>query len=74
MITFSVVFLFLLLIGVIKTGIKLAWGMTKFLFGLGLFWVFPLLFIVVVLFGGFSHLWLPIIIVGLLFGRGFKKA
>ena len=67
-----VVLMMMLLVGVISAGIRLAWGATKFLFGLGLFWVCPLLFILIVLFGGFSHMWLPILIVGLLFGRGFR--
>ena len=67
-----VVLMMMLLVGVISAGIRLAWGATKFLFGLGLFWVCPLLFILIVLFGGFSHMWLPILIVGLLFGIGFR--
>ena len=67
-----VVLMMMLLVGVISAGIRLAWGATKFLFGLGLFWVCPLLFILIVLFGGFSQMWLPILIVGLLFGRGFR--
>ena len=67
-----VVLMMMLLVGVISAGIRLAWGATKFLFGLGLFWVCPLLFILIVLFGGFSHMWLPILIVGLLFRRGFR--
>lgn len=64
---------FMLLAGVISLGIRLAWGTTKFLFGLGMFFLCPLLFVVVVLLGGFSHLWLPILIVGLLCGKGFCR-
>ena len=63
----------MLLVSVIIIGIKLAWGVTKFIFGLGLFWLCPLLFILVVLLGGFTHMWLPILIVGLLFGGGFRR-
>ena len=63
----------MLLASVISIGIRMAWGATKFIFGLGLFWVCPVLFVVIVLLGGFSHLWLPIIIFGLLFGRGFRR-
>ena len=63
----------MLLIGLISLGIRLAWGVTKFLFGLGLFWLCPLLFVAVVLLGGFTHMWLPIVIVGLLFGRSFIR-
>ena len=64
----------MLLYGVIKTGIRLAWGTTKFLFGLGLFWLCPLLFVLAVLLGAFGHLWLPIVIVGLLLGRGYRRS
>ena len=67
-----IIFMFMLLAGVISIGIRLAWGVTKFVFGLGLFWLCPVLFILVVLLGGFSHIWLPILIVGLLLGRGFQ--
>ena len=31
------------------------------------------LFVLAVLFGGFSHTWLLIVIVGLLFGGGFRR-
>ena len=61
----TLIFTVMLLAGVISFGIRMAWGATKFIFGLGLFWV--------CLLGGFSHLWLPIIIFGLLFGRGFRR-
>ena len=67
------VFMMMLLVGVISAGIRLAWGATKFFFGLGLFWFCPLLFVLAVLLGGFSHTWLLIVIVGLLFGRGFRR-
>ena len=45
----------MLLASVISIGIRMAWGATKFFFGLGLFWFCPLLFVLAVLFGGFSH-------------------
>ena len=67
------ILMIMLLVSVISAGIRLAWGATKFLFGLGLFWGCPLLFVLIVLFGGFSHMWLPILIVGLLFGSGFRR-
>ena len=74
MLTLSVLILMaMLLAGVISIGIRLAWGATKFFFGLGLFWFCPLLFVLAVLFGGFSHTWLLIVIVGLLFGGGFRR-
>ena len=74
MLTLSIMILMVMLfVSVISIGIRLAWGATKFLFGLGLFWFCPLLFVLAVLFGGFSHTWLLIVIVGLLFGGGFRR-
>ena len=74
MLTISVLILMMMLLaGVISIGIRLAWGATKFYFGLGLFWFCPLLFVLAVLFGGFSHTWLLIVIIGLLFGGGFRR-
>ena len=74
MLTLSIMILMVMLLAsVISIGIRLAWGATKFLFGLGLFWFCPLLFVLAVLFGGFSHTWLLIVIVGLLFGRGYRR-
>ena len=35
----------MLLASVISIGIRMAWGATKFFFGLGLFWFCPLLFV-----------------------------
>ena len=67
------ILMLMLLFSVVKAGLKLAWGTTKFVFGLGLFWLCPLLFVLVVLLGGFIHMWLPIVIVGLLFGSGFRR-
>ena len=74
MIIMTTVILLMILVGVISAGIRLAWGLTKFLFGLGLFWFCPVLFVLAVLFGWFSHVWLPILLIGLLFGRGFRRA
>ena len=71
---FVIVLMVMLLIGVVNAGVRLAWGTGKFLFGLGLFWVCPLLFVAAVLLGGFSNMWLPIVIPGLLLGRGYRKA
>lgn len=74
MLTLSIfVLMAVLFASVISIGIRLAWGMTKFFFGLGLFWFCPLLFVLAVLFGGFSHTWLLIVIVGILFGSGFRR-
>ena len=75
MLTLSIfVLMAVLLASVISVGIRLAWGATKFIFGLGLFWFCPLLFVLAVVFGFFSHMWLPILIIGLLFGGMFRRA
>ena len=74
MITGIIILMLMLLFGVVRIGLKFAWGTMKFLFGLGLFWLCPLLFVLIVLLGGFTHLWLPIVIIGLLFGRGFRRS
>ena len=74
MLTLSILILMaVLFVSVISIGIRMAWGATKFIFGLGLFWFCPLLFVLAVLFGGFSHTWLLIVIAGLLFGGGFRR-
>ena len=64
----------MLVTGIVSIGIRLAWGTAKFVFGLGLFCLCPVFFLVAVLLGGFSGIWLPILIVGLLCGRGFIRA
>ena len=68
------IWMFMLLIGVVTTGIRLAWGFMKFVFGLGLFWFCPVLFLIAVLLGAFSHTWILILVVGLLCGRKFFTA
>ena len=70
----AIIFVVMLFFGVVSLGIRLAWNLTKFVFGLGLFWFCPVLFVLAVLFGWFSHLWLPILIVGLLFGGMLRRA
>lgn len=69
----TMILMLMLLFAVVKAGLRLAWGTTKFVFGLGLFWLCPLLFVLIVLLGGFSGMWLPIVILGLLFGGGFRR-
>ena len=71
--TLTTMFMLVLLFTVIRVGLILAWKTTKFMFGLGLFWFCPLLFVLIVLLGGFTSMWLPIVIVGLLFGCGFRR-
>ena len=51
MLTLSILILMaVLFVSVISIGIRMAWGATKFIFGLGLFWFCPLLFVLAVLF------------------------
>ena len=64
----------MLFFGILSLALKLVWNLTKFALGLGLFCFCPLLFVLVVLLGGISHLWLPILIVGLLFGGMLRRA
>ena len=71
---FAIIFVAMLFFGIVSLGIRLAWNLTKFALGLGLFWFCPVLFVLAVLFGWFSHLWLPILIVGLLFGGMLRRA
>lgn len=68
------VFMIMLLLGIVGLAIRLSWGFIKFVLGLGLFWFCPLLFVLAVVFGFFSHMWLPILIIGLLFGGMFRRA
>ncbi len=69
-----IILMIMILISLIGASLRFAWGLTKFLFGLGLFCICPLLFVLAVLFGAFHAVWLPIVIVGLIFGRGFMRA
>ena len=71
--TLFLIGMFMLLIGAIRTGIRLAWGFTKFFFGLGLFWFCPLLFVLAVLMGAFQGYWLWIVLAAFLFGGGFLR-
>ncbi len=60
-----------LFIGILFIGLRLAWGLAKILFGLGLFWFCPLLFVLAVVLGLFPHTWLLILIIALICGLGF---
>ena len=70
----TMILVVMLFFGIMCLALKLVWYVFKFALGLGLFCFCPLLFVLVVLLGGFSHLWLPILIVGLLFGGMFRRA
>lgn len=67
------ILLMVLFFAVIGVGIHLAWTVTKFVIGLGLFCFFPIAFVLLVLLGAFSSLWLPILIVGLLLSICFRR-
>ncbi len=72
MITLTLILVSVMLFaGVVSFGLRMAWSLTRFVFGLGLFWFCPLLFVLAVVLGGFRNIWLLIVIVGLLCGRGF---
>ena len=62
-----------LFFGILKAAFRFAWGVTKFFFGLGLFWFCPALFVIAALFGWLGHMWIPILIFALLFGGGFRR-
>ena len=68
------IFMIMLLVGIVGLAIRLSWGLVKFALGLGLLWFCPLLFVLAVVFGFFSHMWLPILIIGLIFGGVFRRA
>ncbi|MBQ9062750.1 MAG: hypothetical protein IJ121_08035 [Eubacterium sp.] len=64
----------MIVIGVVRIGLKLAWGAVKILFGLGLFAVCPMLLIALVFLGFYSYGWLILIVLSWIFGRGFVRA
>ena len=68
------ILMLMLVAGVVRAGFRLAWGMTKFIFGLGLFAFCPILFVLAAMFGIFGHMWLPILLIGLLCGRAYRRA
>ena len=67
------IILIILLFSVVKIGLKLAWGALKFVFGLGLFFFCPLLFIIAAAMGMFGSMLIPIIIMIVLFTFGFIR-
>ena len=69
----GMIFLFVVLFfGILRVALRLAWGTAKFLFGLGLFFFCPLLFVIAVMLGWLGHMWIPILIVALIFGNRFR--
>ena len=59
---------------VIRLALKLAWGLIKLLFSLGLFALCPVLFILLGVLGLLGSGWWVVVLIGLLCGIGFGKA
>ena len=68
------ILMLVLFVGVIRIGLGLAWGTMKLVFGLGLFWLCPLLFIAAAILGLFGPMLIPILVIGFLFGRRFARS
>lgn len=64
----------MLFFGIVKVALKLAWGATKFIFGLGLFFVCPLAFVILAATGLLGNMWIAILIVALICGFNFRIA
>ena len=67
----AAVFLILL---VIRLALKLAWGILKFLFSLGLFAICPILFLLLGVLGLLGSAWWVILLAAILCGIGFGKS
>lgn len=67
------IILIILFFSVLKIGLKLAWSAMKIVFGLGLFFFCPLLFIIAATMGMFGSMLIPIIIMIVLFTFGFIR-
>ena len=67
------IILIILFFSVLKIGLKLAWSAMKIVFGLGLFFFCPLLFVVAALMGTFGTMLIPIIVLIVLFTFGFIR-
>ncbi len=67
------IILIILFFSVVKIGLKLAWSALKFVFGLGLFFFCPLLFVVAAAMGMFGSMLIPIIVMIVLFTFGFIR-
>ncbi len=64
----------LLVLFLIRLALKLAWGLIKFLFGLGLFALCPVLCIVLGILGLLGTGWWIIAIIAVISGIGFGKS
>ena len=70
---FITLIMILLLFGLLSTGFRLAWGIVKFIFGIGLFFICPLLIILGIVFGLLLPILVPIAIIAILCGIGFSR-
>lgn len=64
----------MLFFAILKAAFKFAWGAAKFIFGLGLFFACPLLFVILAAMGLLGNMWILILIVALFCGGGFRFA
>ena len=67
------IILIILFCSVVKIGLKLAWSALKFVFGLGLFFFCPLLFVIAAAMGMFGSMLILIIVMIVLFTFGFIR-
>lgn len=63
-----------LVLMVIRLALKLAWSILKFICGLGLFALCPVLFILLGVLGILGTGWWIVVLIALFCGIGFKKA
>ena len=73
MLIITILFL-VLFFGVIRFGLRLAWGLVKILCGIGLFAFCPALLAAMLIFGFFGHGIIPMIILALVLTRLFRRA
>ena len=70
---FITMIMVLLLLGLLITGFRLTWGIVKFIFGIGLFIICPLLIMLGIIFELILPLLIPIAIVAILYRSGFAR-
>ena len=63
-----------LVLMVIRLALKLAWSILKFIFGLGLFALCPVLFVLLGVLGILGTGWWIVLLIALFCGIGFTKA
>ena len=60
-------------LGVVRFGLRLAWGLLKFVIGIGLFALCPALLAALLIFGFFGHGIIPTIVLILVLARVFRR-